>query len=270
MQRPEGFRLNRNHPLGRTLASAPLAMLVRYAHDGMAWDSGAFGNHGTPTNFASPYTATSGPVWVPELGRWGWAFDGSDSIVVADKNEFTPAGDFSLACWFLVTAASGNNVLMNKAGISGTREWQITQDYTVGASGLGFLIGNNTGNWSTIHRSANVASGAWNHFAGVNSGTSVSSYLNGVLTKGPTTYTGTSVVNAAQAVEIGTAAGSFLNGRLCDAIYFNRALTLPEIQLLASRDPMLGGAIVGVGRRNFVGYTPAATGNRRRRLLLCS
>lgn len=259
MDRPSRFKLNRNTPMGRALYGAPLALLGRGAcNSGMAWDSGAYGNHGTLTNFADPFLATSGPVWVPELGRWGWAFDGSNDWINFVDITLGVSAAFSESVW-IRPVASGDYQIIAKGTASGYRV------DTLYLSGTGNTVSVRS-SLSAFVVSAAIIPSTWNHIC-VTGGNGLFLWINGVLVNsGVGTAYYLSGITA-----LGYASGineQYYGSLLSDYAVFNRVLTLPEIQLLASRDPMLGGAIVGVGRRGFVGWRQSS--NRRRRLLLCS
>ena len=112
---------------------------------------------------------TNGPEWVP--GAWGTAirFDTTTNkyITIADQDWLTPPSNFTLGAALQWNGTIGNNIILNKAGVSGTREWQLTIDTNNG--GLRFVIGSD-GNWTVIYTAgaitANVLTLYWQRFWG--------------------------------------------------------------------------------------------------------
>jgi hypothetical protein len=85
----------------------------------------------------------------------------------------------------------------------------------------------------------------WKHYAAVYDGSSVTAYVNAVPST-PTATSGAIISNS------DTRAGAAVAGPISDIVRHNRALSLPEIQILANRsDPMLGGLIQNPRRRFF-------------------
>lgn len=263
MQRPKDFLLDPLHPMASRIKFAMLG--ANPGHE-QATDSSIEPKHGKLVGYT---TVGSEPkdAWKidGDIGRWRIATPGASRYVTCgDLDAFTPVGDFAVGCWFYCVATSGNNPLVNKAGLAGTREWQITNDFD---NGLGFLVGDSSGAWNVLHRVTAAPAGAWRHFMGVKRGNAVSSYLDGVLTKSPTTYTGTSVANTTSIMTIGRSAGltdTYANALIADVVFMSPAPSDSEITILASRfDPMLGGLLRVPGRSLWRwapigGGTPAA------------
>lgn len=79
---------------------------------GKLWDASGLGNHGTLTNFAAPFTATSGWTSGVDGGRSGLALDGVDDqiSVPTDAAPFKISGltPFGYSFWFKLLAAPSN------------------------------------------------------------------------------------------------------------------------------------------------------------------
>jgi hypothetical protein len=110
----------------------------------------------------------------PYGDRWSNYFDGTgDSLTVLANSAFAPGtGNFTVEGWYYSTAASGNQQMW--AQTTGGLDYFVVM-FTPATSQFRF-IGNGVDAFSTAIAKPN----AWNHFAVVRVGTSVTVYCNGI------------------------------------------------------------------------------------------
>jgi len=228
------FNLDLTHPLSNGLVFAGLGnnpRTIKYL------DSSLKGNHGTLTNMDPP----TDWVWSPELNRYVLDFNGSSQGVHGPVQRSANAVQ-SLSVWarpsslpatvrFLLTIGASTRVTALR--VSGMKK--LTGYTYESDGGLALREGNTV--WSVdkwYHCAMTVAFGA------------VNIYLNGTADGAPVSWDGT--VSADTVYSIGRVDTSDNTyewiGNIADPCYWNRALSLAEIQLLATRDPFYGGWIV--------------------------
>lgn len=173
------------------------------------------------------------PSWVP--GKFGSELKliraSSQNIIVADKDLFTFAGDFSLVSYVLHNTAGGNQPILNKSGAAGNREWQLGIN-TAQAQEIAFVIGNAAGNWDLVMRRGGKLSAGYHLIVGTLQGTTATIFLDGIQQGATGVYGGGGLKNTGQDVEIGGVGAAYFDGRLCFSILFNRALLPSEIAQL--------------------------------------
>jgi hypothetical protein len=182
-------------------------------------------NHGTLTNMA---------------GQDNWRASGSGVALNLDgTNDFVsvptlgPNGDRSVSVWFNSSMSLSSNQFRWLIGYGNASTGALFlvgfgTSATFGTNGIGVTqFGDSVG-------TAGVLDGVWRHAAVVNAGTRYEVYVDGVLRA-----TKTMTTNAAStAVTIGrnsTSLADYYTGLTDDIRLYNRALTLAEIRLLASR-----------------------------------
>lgn len=201
------------------------------ATGGTLWDWSGYCNHGTLTNM------DPASDWVVSGGQRALDFDGTNDYVdIGDRQLFTATSDFTLCAWVKWDGTTGNNPILNKAGTNGNREWQLTID-TSQANDLGFLIGNTSGSWSTLHRVGSTWGGAneWHHIVGRLSGSNVEIFIDGEPAGSSSTYSGGGIKDTSNAIEFGRSLSEYFPGQLDDIRIYNRALSPQEIRVLTSR-----------------------------------
>jgi len=261
-ERPENFVLNNASPLARGLVFAGLGRSpgsVRYK------DSSLHGNDGELTNM----TPSDDWVWIPELGRWSCAFAaGADQYVsIANDPQFTMGTTGTVSCWAKVTGGDAYSAVV----IKGNKTNSIASDSTFYiASQIGKIRGGITD--EDINTSTSW-SGDWQHVALHWDSTTVTLYVDGCVLDtnaqagSPTEYDRPIWIGARDTVTFNE---ETITGNVSDVLIHSRALTLPEIQILADRsDPMLGG-LVKPPKRKYYGIPYIRPGYRYKlgRLLL--
>jgi Concanavalin A-like lectin/glucanases superfamily len=124
----------------------------------------------SPFNPGSAYSTTV-------IGGSGYFNGTTDCLTIPSTSSFALAGDFTFECWIYLIAypgsAAGAYLIDFRSG--------STTNFTLG------LIGNGTNantytyqNGTTFTGSTALALGTWYHYATVRSGTTVTTYLNGV------------------------------------------------------------------------------------------
>ena len=218
-------------------------------------DVSGYGNHGTLTNMASD-------DWVS--GQYGRAldFDGVDDSVVCGSSVLSGTGDFTISIWVELLVINDDQVFAGNYGAGAGNATGIqlgtTKAYTtpsLAANRFNFYLGTHLQGGTTL------IANTWYHLAAVRSNGVVTLYLNGTIDG-----SGTRSNSIASTVPwtLGRGAdysGEELTGRLGDHRVFNRALSLPEIKLLAQRP--------GIGlttQRRTAYYAPPT--RRRNHLLI--
>ena len=236
MQRPTNFTLNRRHPLAKGLVFAGLGGFqcpgtLKYA------DSSGFGNHGTLTTM-DPATDW---VWDTELGRWVLDFDGSNDIIPTSYvGNIITRYSFTLSCWIRPNNTSAFKTWINLGGEtikfrfdpagSGKASWY---------SGVASYVANTVLTTGTLYHIAL----RWEY------GGNRNIYLNGAYDGADQSVSGPSINATPLYIGAQYNGSNAFAGQIADSLVHDRALSVPEIQLLASRDPMLGGLIQAPRRR---------------------
>lgn len=144
-------------------------------------------------------------------------------------------GDWTLSGWFKRSAATNQDVIM-QLGTSGSfGPSAMTLAFYGTGSTLEFRNYTSTNTADISLSKTSVATGAWNHFAIVRSGSVISWYHNGVLVGSDSAFA--LAFTNSQPVKFGgsgvtTALDRWLNGGLADLAVFNAALTPSDITVL--------------------------------------
>ena len=194
-------------------------------------------------------TLTGGPTWGVSDGRQSLLFNGTTSYGdvpnSASLNVFT---DVTVAFWARFnTYAAGKRIFSKRQ--SGTPLEVYISDGTANGR-LTFY----TGGTALSTSSGFLILSEWHHYAATLSGTSVSFYRDGKLTDSGTVPAITGNINN---IGIGHFfAGSYLHASLGDLRFYTRAVSQPQIRLLAQRP----GIAYERAPRKFYSL-PAAAGN---------
>lgn len=187
-----------------------------WAGDGNVADTSTTGNNGT---FSGAY--------VP--GIIGSAFDLSgSSVTIPDAPVYSFGQDFSLGFWFNGNGAPYGVYVGQDNGPYGQPKWFFDYGYTGGHFEL-HVNGPSSAFLPTIPISYPEG---WNHAAMVKSGTTYRFYLNGTPI-GTQTFGGT-FPDPSAPLEFGNAEGIRYRGLIDEVVLYDRALSGPEVSLIAT------------------------------------
>lgn len=211
------------------------------------------GNNGALTNMDAS-------DWVSSQYGRALDFDGTnDHVNLGSSVLLHPATCFSVGGWCRIktTVPSFQRLISSRSGLNTSDGFILS--FTSGAPR--FLVGNGTA-FVTATANPDVATDTrWHHYIGTYSSGTSRFYIDGILQNSAsvTVQHGNSTVLLGGDPSLNAIV--FLNGQLDDVRIYNRALSDPEIKLLASRP--------GIGlrpQRRTMYYAPP-TGARRRRIL---
>jgi len=195
-----------------------------------ACNSGSAGSalDGPQTGMATPATSTSG--WT-NSGKFGKAllFDGTDDkIAIPDQANFTLPGDFTISAWIQTTSAGGT--ILGSYTNTGDIYWQF--ENSGGHPQLLYKATAFGATQSILGAGKLVNDGSWHHVAGIRSGSTLYTYVDGVLDN---TATGklTTSVNPVNPTNIGnsTTPANYFTGTIDEVKLYHYALTSDEIKL---------------------------------------
>jgi len=162
-------------------------------------------------------------------------FDGSnDYVAVPNPGNFGSASNYALSVWFRCgsTAASYRTMLIKR--VTGVRHPMSA--FLTPSHKLQLDSWDGGGGGAAVVTSQTVNDGSWHHavLSHASNGT-LSGYLDGVLT-GTASDSGQNTTNT-QGARIGadTSISRYFPGLIDDVAIYNRALSPPEIRLLATR-----------------------------------
>lgn len=218
------------------------------------------GNHGT---------LTSSPTWGSAAGRPGGygsvKFSGSNYVSCGGGTALdVAAGDFSFCCWAQWTTTSAAFPMCKTTGAS-TNGYDLLLNRISGGASLRL----NGGDATVDSTSSSLNDGAWHHLCGTRVSGYVSFFVDGVET-GATTFA-TSITNtSAPLVFGGRNTTAFAACSVDDCRVFNRASSASEVHQLYN-DARTGyqQTLNRLSRTSMATQAGSATGNRRRRVLIC-
>jgi hypothetical protein len=224
-----------------------------------AVDVSGRGNHGTLTNMTPEDWVSSNGVALD--------FDGSDDFV--DNNPWTTnigTGNFSVSAWVKTSSATRQAILAAYDGDSPDQGmiFDILNTGKVRCSAIG---PNSATNLIFSDGNTSVDTGAWVHVCGVRTSSAMAIYEHGKLDTASTTSLGNPNVSITGSHRIGLTRSDAgysapFNGQIDDVRVYTRALTPPEIRLLASKR--------GIGlqpRPKQFTFYQFPSGSKRRRIL---
>jgi hypothetical protein len=218
-------------------------------------DRSGYGNHGTLTNMTND-------DWVVSGGAGALDFDGVNDLVSCGRPILLGSGDFTISTWVYLAVIDDDQVFAGNygTGASNLTGVQIgtTKAYTtppLAANRFNFYLGS--------HLQSNFVFSAttWYHLVAVRRGGVVSLYVNGVF---DISGTRSNSIGSTIAWTLGSGpnySGEEMTGRIDDSRVYNRALTPPEIRLLASRRG------IGLRSQKQTMFYQFPSGSKRRRLL---
>jgi hypothetical protein len=220
-------------------------------------DWSGYGNHGTLTNM------DAGTDWVASQGKYALNFDAVDDGV-ALQNVTITAAPFTICAWFRVADVTAYRTIFSLNAIGADSNYYALQSRgDVSGDPLEFLVRSSLGPVA-VRTSTSVVAGVWQFACAVEaSPTDHRVYLNGAGVGSSTTArTPTGLDTATIGLYRGSVPDGAFNGDIDDVRVFNRALSVSEIRLLATRR---GIAYEMAPRRRS---SSAVQFNRRRRLLI--
>jgi len=258
------FRINYDAPLADGLVFAGLG---GYGCVGsMVYpDSSLYGNHGKLTNM----DAATDWVYVPELGRWGNDFDGTNDFVsVASHSSLDCQIGMTIGGWIKRSRAGIREIWLGRGnGISNATtpywlEFQVSNR-------LSYFIGHADNTRHQLFATETISDTNWHSVYGVWDGTIMRLYLDGAqCTNTLVNSTPPSTQAFAFAVgKLGTYKYSYFQGLISDPIIAARGYSRDEISALADPsnvDLRVGGVplILPPRRRFFASVEiPAPTFN---------
>lgn len=214
-------------------------------------------------------TLTNGPAYSPAQGRYALALDGSnDYCEVADNNalDIAAGGNLTIAAWVYRTAnvAAYETVVTKRLSSGTTANYELSFNNT--SAGNDKAFGFYSGSSFTVSTTL-VPLFTWTHIASVTNASGTTYYANGRVAG--TSATTVSSPNA-HPLKIGGVAGSpetqFLSANVDDVRIYDRALSSPEIRLLASRRGI--SYDLAPRRRSVLGQSFSAAWARRQALVI--
>lgn len=175
---------------------------------------------------------TGAAAWTSGQQGGGVAVDGAAStgVTAADSPSLTFSNALTVAAWIKPAdcshGTSGHNTVVAKDS-----EFLLAFDNTCGIANY---VSTNVGGWTGDFPGTKVAVNTWSHLAVTYDGSTIRSYLNGVLQSAGTAKNGT-VNNTTVAAYVGRrpdCCTQTFNGVIDDVAVFKRALSAPELSTL--------------------------------------
>ena len=244
-QRPDRFSIDMGNPLSKGLVFAGLGQMPGTTY---YRDESGYQNNGTLTGYSGAGD-TPADKWqyIPQLGRWGLGFDGSNDYVIMPKIAGTA---FTVFAW-VYTATTGRGIF----GMDFNDYWENDSFDTLWHTRI---IVTGTRDQMTI----SIPLSTWTPVAWIwNSSIDTKSVIvqNSITNKTPTSHGAGSIGVDARVYSLGREMGTakYLNGGIVDFCFWSRALSLPELQpLFDPSNVMLSGMIREPRpRRSWVGAT---------------
>ncbi len=187
---------------------------------------------------------TGTPSWVTgKTGAYALSLNGSTNALVPDDPSLDIAGQITLAAWVKPAQTTTQN-LIKKAVNSATDGYELGLAAVGSAAGQKYFVRFNqttSGDGYRVNSTVNYpADGStWVHVAAIYDGATISLYVNGVLNNSLTPLTPLTILTNDLSLGIGSDSinANRYTGAMDDARVYNRALTLPEIEILAGIPP---------------------------------
>lgn len=224
-QKPEGpFVLNH----GSAQANGLVGWWPGSGAGGKLFDMTGRGNHGTLTNFATPFTATSGWAFGKDGGKGALALDGVDDHVVVPSAEFIQDA-ITVSCWIYPTALPTLGQILfglmdKRNNATGSAGW-VLELVNLGTQAIWFVAASAAG---AIRVNYTLPLNTWSHICGTMiSATTVSLYVNGISIGSGTPDT---LSPFAKSLYIGSRDGNFVfPGIIEEPRIYDRAASAAEV-----------------------------------------
>ncbi len=202
-----------------------------------AYDSSIQANNGTLLGeMATSTAADSG--WTNE-GKFGGAlsFDGTDDYVNISHDSSLNSNIITVSAWVNLDSFSGPRQIVNKQD-QGNNKRQFSLSIPSGGNQIDFAV-NSTGQgggWARTDflTTGNMDTGSWHHIVGLNDGTNVKIYLDGVLkntdTGISTIHNGDAPVGVGAYIADGGSNSKNLSGFIDEVKIYPFALTPDEVK----------------------------------------
>jgi hypothetical protein len=129
-----------------------------------------------PDIYAAPTFGGANSPTASTSGSGSLSFNGSNQYILTNDTTNVGSGNFTIEGWFYFNGLGSNQVPIDAYNGSTTNSWQI---YT--NTGAHFLWYSAATGITQIVGTATLSINTWYHFAAVRSGTTVKTYVNGVL-----------------------------------------------------------------------------------------
>lgn len=230
MQRPLDFRMNYQSPLAKGLVFAGLG---RHPRSNRYTDSSLFANVGALTNM----TPVSDWVWVPQLGRWGLDFDGSNDFILFAPQAL-PA-EFTVTWWGYDRAVSSAKVSVFAHNAS--TDYCLVYDATTM-----YIKINNTG--AVVAHGVTISANTWSSFHVRRTAANVISLRVNCVPSNTMTRSGTLTLSTIGAYANASAPHE---GIVADPMLHNRYLSDGELDDIADPSNVLLSGLIEPPRRKW-------------------
>lgn len=217
-------------------------------------------------------TLTNGPTWgrSARLGNTGHVvFDGTDDRVAIGRTGIAFGSNYTISLWVYGNSGFGTASTQVFAAPRATaNNYPFVLHQTSSTSKFRFTT--NAGSDVNFNYNFSPTNGVWYFLTAVKDSTTTNLYLNGELDNSGTQAVGTDNADniALGSHNFGSGFNHFLNGRLDSfRVYPGRSLSDSEVRCLYN-DEISGYPLTLNRLSRRAGYVAAATGNRRRRLLI--
>lgn len=202
---------------------------------GKMYDLSGYQRHGTLTNFATPFTSTSGWTVGKDGGRGALYYDGNQTFVNLGDN-FGGMATMSVACWFMCNNVGSSFNARSMVSKVNNVQFYANHAFSLGIHqprGMQFVLGGP--NQFAQTGVGTVAINVPNHVLGTYDGITIKIYLNGILA-GSQAATGTINVLSGVPTYIGgnqePSQPNWFPGWIEDVRIYNRALSASEAEQL--------------------------------------
>ncbi|MCA9061860.1 MAG: DUF4347 domain-containing protein, partial [Planctomycetaceae bacterium] len=225
----------------RALSATEIASLYRsQSRDTdtfVATPAASYKAEGNANDFTSTHegTAIGGVTYTPGISGRGFEFDGTTGYIsIADNATLEVTSAVTMAAWIKADDVANFRQIISKFGASGSMAYQF------GLSPNGALradFSTNGTTYTNIGTSTGLlTSGQWYHVAATFDNGAMKLYINGVQAGSSTAAFSTIYSGGSADLNIGRAASAaqYFDGRIDEAVVYNRALSATEIANLYS------------------------------------